>query len=304
MNKKLTAFLALVIILAFMGYIIYDAITEPGRKGQPSTAKDTTYYDNWSVDRTVHLTGAKLTSVTVSDDGTVFLAGDSFIRSLKGDLTDRWNIKTESKITSLALSGDTLFAAMAGTILLVSTEGRLITEWGPYEENSLITSVTADKDLVVFADAGNKLIFVLKKNGELQSLIGQSEEKFIIPSAYFDVALSDNKLFAANTGNRRVETWTTDGKKLSQFGEAGTAPGAFCGCCNPSHFAVIPQGFVTSEKGINRIKILGPEGNFIEFVSANNNFVPSVPLDVASADGKTIYAVNSADATLYIYKRK
>ena len=40
----------------------------------------------------------------------------------------------------------------------------------------------------------------LKKNGELNSMMGQSEEKFVIPSPYFDVALSDDKLFIANTG--------------------------------------------------------------------------------------------------------
>ena len=114
----------------------------------------------------------------------------------------------------------------------------------------------------------------------------------------------ENLVFAANTGYRRIETWTVDGKKISQFGEPGTAPGAFCGCCNPAHFAVIPQGFVTAEKGINRIKILGPDGAFIEFVSSKNSFTASVPLDVASNDGMTIYAANPADSKLYIFKRK
>ncbi len=84
----------------------------------------------------------------------------------------------------------------------------------------------------------------------------------------------------------------------------GHAPGAFCGCCNPAHFAVIPQGFVTAEKGINRIKILDQNGDFVEFVSSQNNFTQSIPLDVASSDGKIIYAANSADNTLYIFKRK
>ena len=35
----------------------------------------------------------------------------------------------------------------------------------------------------------------------------------------------------------------------------------------------------------------------------NNDFIPSIPLDVASADGKTIYAANSVNNTLYIFKR-
>ena len=56
--------------------------------------------------------------------------------------------------------------------------------------------------------------------------------------------------------------------------------------------------------GINRIKILGESGEFIEFVSSKNDFLPSVPLDLASVDGNTIYAANPYDSKLYIFKRK
>ncbi len=35
----------------------------------------------------------------------------------------------------------------------------------------------------------------------------------------------------------------------------------FCGCCNPTNFALLPDGgIVTSEKGLNRIKIYGAHG--------------------------------------------
>ena len=67
---------------------------------------------------------------------------------------------------------------------------------------------------------------------------------------------------------------------------------------------IIPEGFVTAEKGINRIKILNKKGEFVEFVNSKNSFVKSVPLDVASSDGKIIYAANPADSRLYIFKRK
>src|SRR4030043_910411 len=266
MNKKLTALFSLVIILAFIGYIIFDATKDSEKKDSAETSKDTVYNDSWTLFREMQITGGDLSSVAVSEDGIIFLGGDSFVKSLNSDLTDSWNLNTDVKITSLTLSGDTVFASTSETILVISTSGKLITEWGPYERNSILTSVSAGKRFLAIADAGNKRVFILKKNGEMRSMMGQSEEQFVIPSPYFDVALSGDQLFAANTGHRRIETWTTDGKKLSQFGEPGTAPGAFCGCCNPAHFAVIPQGFVTAEKGINRIKILGTNGEFIEFV--------------------------------------
>jgi hypothetical protein len=304
MNKKLTALFALIIILAFIGYIIYDASTGSVKSDDSGILPDTVYDENWSVDRTYNVSEGRLSSVAVAADGKIFLGGDSFVKAVNNDLNDLWKLETEQKITALSVSGDTIFASTPETILLISASGKLLAEWGPYEGNSIITSVSAGKDIVAFADAGTRRVYLLGKTGEMRSMIGQSEEQFVIPSAYFDVALSDNQLFAANTGNRRVETWTLEGRKLSQFGEPGTAPGAFCGCCNPAHFAVIPQGFVTAEKGINRIKILDRNGSFIEFVSAQNDFIPSIPLDVASVDGKTIYAANSVKSKLYIFKRK
>jgi hypothetical protein len=304
MNKKLTALFSLIIILAFIGYVIFDATREPSDKGTVQTVRDTSVKDSWTVSRTIRLKEGKLSAVAVSPDGTVFLGGDSFIESFGSDMVPRWNLKTDSRITSIAVSGDTVFASTPETIILFTSGGKLIADWGPYEENSIITSVSANRRFVAFADAGNKLVMILRKNGELFTMLGQSDEKFIIPSEYFDVALSDNLLFAANTGNRRIEKWSIDGKKLSEFGEPGTAPGAFCGCCNPAHFAIIPQGFVTAEKGINRIKIVSQDGKFVEFVSSYNNYVPSIPLDVASADGRTIYAANSFDSTLYIFTHK
>jgi ABC-type nitrate/sulfonate/bicarbonate transport system substrate-binding protein len=66
---------------------------------------------------------------------------------------------------------------------------------------------------------------------------------------------------------------------------------------------LIPDGFVTAEKGINRIKILNKKGEFVEFVNSHNNFIKSVPLDLASVDGKTIYAAYPAESKLYVFNR-
>jgi len=190
-------------------------------------------------------------------------------------------------------------------ILIISSRGEIKDEWGPFEDNGIITSVTSNNSYVAFADAGNKMLFILDKTGGVKKLIGQNDGQFIIPSPYFDVALnSDNTLFVANTGHRRVETRSIEGILKSYFGEPGTAPGAFCGCCNPAHFIIIPNGFVTAEKGINRIKILNKSGEFVEYVSSKNKFMPSIPLDLASADGNTIYAAYPADSKIYIFTRK
>jgi hypothetical protein len=216
-----------------------------------------------------------------------------------------WTTATPGAITSLSVSGDTVFAGTAKLLLLYSQKGIYIDTWGPFEDKSFITSVTSNKSFVAFADAGNKTVFILAKDGRVKSMIGQTGDKFIIPSPYFEVALDENNsLFISNTGTFSIEKRSFDGDLINRFGFPGTAPDAFCGCCNPAHFALIPGGFITAEKGINRIKILDKNGDFVEFISSKNNFTRSVPLDVASADGKTIYAANQADSKLYIFTRK
>jgi DNA-binding beta-propeller fold protein YncE len=306
MNKKYFALISLVIILTFIGYIVYNTVTS-GKASRQKTEniREPAIQDQWIISREMTPEEGPLLSVAVSAKGDIYLGGDSWLSCYNRQLSRKWTLKTSGKISSVAVNGDTIYASSGETILLISADGKVISEWGPYEANSIITSLTANKLYVAFADAGVKRVFILKKNGELFTMIGQSDRKFIIPSPYFDVAFYGlSTLFVANTGNRRIETFTTDGRYINYFGEPGTAPEAFSGCCNPAHFAVIPQGFVTAEKGINRIKILDPDGKFIEFVSSQNKFTPSVPLDVASVDGKTIYAANPADSKLYIFKRK
>jgi hypothetical protein len=304
-NKKLVALFSLMIILVFIGYIIYDTARAPVYVEEKSTEADKTApSEQWRILQEVFIRDG-LKAVAVSPEGKIYLGGDSFISSYDKDLKEIWTQNTPEKITAITVSNDTIFATSEELIFLITREGKSIGEWGPYEANCLMTSVSANKNYLAVADAGNKTVFILKKDGEVMSMIGHFGEKLLIPSPYFDVSLTpDNVVFMAHTGNFRIEKRSIDGRLLSSFGEPGSSPEAFCGCCNPAHFTVIPQGFVTAEKGINRIKILGPEGGFIEYVSSENDFIASTPLDVASADGNIIYGANPADGNLYVFMRK
>jgi DNA-binding beta-propeller fold protein YncE len=306
MNKKLAAFLAVLIILIFIGYMIFNTFRSEGFQTNDNVRSANVFLpDSWNNISEIKSTEGSLKAVSVSPDGSVYIGGDSFISCYDKDLKLKWNIKTSYPVISLSCFNDTIFAATIDQILVLNSEGKIKNEWGPFEDNSIFTSITSNKSYIALADAGNKTVLILDKGGEVKKLIGQNDGQFIIPSPYFDVALtSDNTLYVANTGHRRIEKRTIDGKLISYFGEPGMAPEAFCGCCNPSHFILIPNGFVTAEKGLNRIKILSNSGEFVEFVSSNNNFLASLPLDLASADGKIIYAANPADSKLYLFKRK
>ena len=305
MNKKITTVFSVLIIVAFIGYIIFDTSRPEGISEKENKASNfDSLPSKWKISGELKVKEGSLKAVTVSCAGNIFVGGDSFVSCYSKDLNLLWNLKTPYPVTSLSNSGDTIFAATIEMILIISKDGKLIDEWGPFEDKAYITSVASNRSIVIFADAGNKMVVTLDKNGRVTKLIGQNDGQFILPSPYFDVALdTDNSFFVANTGHRRIETRTAEGKMISSIGEPGMAPGAFCGCCNPAHFIVVPEGFVTAEKGINRIKIIRKTGEFVEFVSSKNKFTPSVPLDLASPDGATIYAANPADSRLYVFTR-
>jgi hypothetical protein len=305
MKKRLTTVFSVLIIVVFIAYIIFDT-TRPSGTDQIMSTKipPDSLQEKWRISDELAVRDGSLKAVAVSPAGNIYIGGESFVACYDKDLRQLWSLKTEFPVTALSNCGDTIYASTLDLILVIGRDGKLRDEWGPFEDNSFITSVSSNKSNIAYADAGNKMIVVLDRHGKVIKIIGQGDGQFILPSPYFDVAMSEtNDLFIANTGHRRIETRTIEGKLISMFGEPGMAPEAFCGCCNPAHFALIPQGFVTAEKGINRIKIIGKTGDFIEYVSSKNKFLPSIPLDIASADGKSIYAANPADSKLYKFIR-
>jgi hypothetical protein len=305
MNRKLVTVLSVLVIIVFIGYIVLDT-ARPGGTTKDESGKQVTNQvpDEWKISNEIKADGDSLKAVTVSSSGKIYAGGNSFVSCYDSDLNLIWNIKTPAAVRALSNYGDSVFAATRSQILVMNPEGKILNEWGPFEDGSLITSVSANRKFIAFADAGNKTVFILDKGGEVKKIIGQNDKQFIIPSPFFDIALdNDDNLFVANTGHHRIETRTIDGVLKSSFGEPGLAPEYFCGCCAPAHFALIPQGFVTAEKGINRIKILNKNGEFVEFVNSKNNFIKSVPLDLASADGVRIYAAYPGDSKLYVFNR-
>jgi hypothetical protein len=305
MKNKVLTVISVMIIIAFIVFMIVDlSFSSDGPQPEAKQTGLTKTQDQWQVSETYYCSLGSLKAVAVSNVGDLYLGGESFITCLTNNLSPKWSIMTDKPITALTVSNKTIYASTQETIFLVSNEGLIIGEWGPYESNSMITSVSSNDDFVAFADASNKRIFVLKKDGELAYMIGQANHKFIIPSPYFDIFLSDyNILYAANTGKHRVEEWTLDGKQINTFGVAGLAPDSFCGCCNPAHLTLYHNNLVTAEKGINRIKILNNDGEFVESVSSKNQFIASLPLDVA-AYGDKIYGANQADSKLYVFTRR
>ena len=306
MNKKLALYISLAIIILFMLFIVYDTMTSNNVAIDQKiiTLPDEQQEAMWEIAAELVAPYGDLKAVATTDKG-VLIGGDSFIALYNYDLKPLWNSSLSNPVGAIAAYGDIIYASTIETILLFTTEGEQIDEWGPFDDNSIITSIAANRDYVAFADAGDKVVFVLNKAGALVSLVGQPGNQYVVPSPYFDVSFSDDEsLVTVNPGKMNIEFRTINGEITSYFGEPGTALEYFCGCCNPSHFAFLPGGnLVTAEKGINRIKIVEKDGHLVELVAQPEQFTAFVPVDLA-VGRENIYAANPANSTLYVFKRK
>ena len=306
MKRKTAGIFAVIIIIVCIGYIVYDIATGRSDNKIIIEPEDTTQgiNTNWDIIHELRFTDGTLKAVASSKEA-IYCGGDSFLVCLDLNYERLWSINTGNPVNALCYNNDTLYAATYDKILLYDITGIFIGEWGPYDDGAFLTGLSANKNYLAIADAGNKLVFVVDKNGALKSIVGYPGNQFIIPSFYFDVALTPfDTLLVANTGRRQIEFRTIEGRLVRAIGEEGDSFRDFCGCCNPSHFALMPNGnIVTAEKGINRIKILRTSGKLVEPVAQMGIFKASIPLDIAVGENGHIYGAYSGNSTLYSFER-
>jgi DNA-binding beta-propeller fold protein YncE len=167
------------------------------------------------------------------------------------------------------------FDASGQSVLTWGTEGR---EAGQLQ---YVTGLAVDnkRSALFVCDAGNRKVHYYSLNGDYV----ESHGGFTIPSPYFDCALDNQgRLWVANTAEHRLERYDSDWKRQEQWGEYGTAPHQFSGCCNPTNFAFCVDGIcVTTEKGIPRLKAYDGSGKLLAFLGPDAFSAGVAGLDVA-----------------------
>ena len=126
----------------------------------------------------------------------------------------------------------------------------------------------------------------------------------VLPSPYCDVIVSD-AVWGANTGRLSIEKYSLDGKFISAWGKPGVGLSEFPGCCNPAHIARTPSGgFVTSEKGLLRIKEFDGSGKFIGLITRPGDFHPTAhPPAVAVDNAGRVYALDTYRKAVRVFER-
>jgi hypothetical protein len=221
-------------------------------------------------------TGLESSNAVVIDlRGRICVAGDKAVRIFSPPDTTPDEIKLADTPRSLAVAPDgKIYVGTGDHVEIYDASGNLLARWNSLGPKAVLTSIAVGENDVFVADAGNRIVVHYDKAGQVVNLIGKRDPDrdipgFVVPSPYFDLAVGrDGLLRVANPGRRRIEAYTFDGDLEFWWGRHSAAIEGFCGCCNPVNFAILPDGaFVTSEKGLVRVKIYDSSGRFVGVVA-------------------------------------
>lgn len=252
-------------------------------------------------------------AITIVND-LIYLAGDTHIKVIdrSGDLQNEFLLS--DKPLAVEVKGDRIYVGFKQMIQVLDREGKVISEWKLENENTYLTAIAVHNGNVFIADAGTRRIHHFTPEGEkLNEFEGKAREDvlhgFIIPSPYFDIDFNpDGELWVVNPGMHSLENYTLDGSLRAHWNKTSMKTEGFSGCCNPAHYTFLEDGsYVTSEKGLVRIKIYRPSGEFEGVVAPPGKFddkIEGQAPDVATDSQGNIYALDFDRNILRVFELK
>ena len=274
-------------------------------------------------------TGFKISrAITVDRESNLYAAGDESVRVFKlqnGRHVFEREINLDDSPHCIKLADEKIYLGMKDHVRVYDRAGQRLSIWDTLGNKAALTSIDVYKNDVFVADAGNRIIVRYDKQGQIKNYIGKKEPErnipgFVIPSHNFDLAVAaDGLLRVVNPGRHRIEAYTFDGDLEFFWGRASMSIEGFCGCCNPANFAIDPDGsFITSEKGLVRVKIYNSEGEFIGVVASPEQLFrggakyagqvvtesQAPGFDVAVDNKGKIYILDTIKNIIRIFKKK
>lgn len=246
-------------------------------------------------------------------DGLIYLVGDKscMVINEKGERLHQINL--DDNPTRVIAEESKVYIIFKNKYAVYDSKLNLLKEVMVDSGESYLTDLTVSGKDIFIADAGARKIYRHNIEGTLINTIeGKAEERavhgFIIPSPYFDLEINPyGDLWVVNPGLHTLENYTPEGKLREHWKASGAQTENFSGCCNPAHFCFLPDGsFVTSEKGLVRIKVYKPSGEFLGVVAPPKVFEDKIEgqaPDVDSDDQGNIYALDLDRKVLRVFEK-
>ncbi len=262
----------------------------------------------------------ELKRLCLGPDASLWLTAGKRVVALDLQGGKKTEFTASEEVRCLAAAPDgRLLVGLKERIEVVDAQGRRQARWDAPAKKAWFTSLAAGPADVFASDAGNRAVYRLDWNGKLLGRLGEKDKAagvsgYVVPSPYFDLEIgSDNLLWVVNPGFHRFQAFTFDGRLQQTWGDPSFAIEGFCGCCNPSYFTRLADGrFVTSEKGLARIKVYSAAGKFESVVAGPEEFpkyfenlnATPIPMDVAADSAGRIYVADTLGNQVRIYRRK
>jgi len=251
--------------------------------------------------------------IAIDKSDNIYIAGKGKVVIFDSQLALKSSFKIDNEAKCVGVGEDgNIYLGIQDHIEVFEPNGKLINSWNAVNSKSVITSIAISEKYVYIADAGNRIVYQYKKDGDLVKEIGKKNPEkgilgFVIPSPYFDLLIGrEGELWVVNPGRHALESYNENGDQVSSWAKASMGIDGFCGCCNPSNIAMLSDGsFVTSEKAIERVKVHLPNGDFKCVVATPDGFeegTKGIDLGVDSKD--RIYVLDPIKNIVRVFEHK
>lgn len=308
MKKRGLTIVILVIVGIIMGVILVDFFgNRPDRRGENPYALEVDQYREVDTELISHkeTRNFSLGLMTSSDmslhENILYVSGNSSLVVLPLDGAPATMHEILHGATCLEVDDQHIFIGFGSYVAKYSHEGELLQQWADMGERTVLTNLAIKGDLIYAADAGNRRIVIFNREGELSGQFeGKAESEaghgFIVPSANFDLAVNSfGELWVVNPGKHALENYSDDGRMRGFWENISFEIDGFLGCCNPARITTLEDGsFVTSEKGIVRIKIYDQSGTLKSVVASPELFngEEAEAPEVCADENNVIYALD------------
>lgn len=319
MKQKIIILSAIILLLTLVAFMVKDFFFSKPESRNPyefelnNVRTGDTSMAAYTETSQIETTLEEIHGLATDASGKIYVGGKDGVEifDASGKAETKFEIDGTANCIAVSEKG-IIFLGIQDHIEKWNNSGKQLDKWGSFGNDALLTSIAVKGENVFIADAGLRVVYNCHVKGYLFNKIGLKDPAtgvpgFIIPSPYFDLSIStDGNLWVVNPGRHSFEKYTSDGELLTSWSKASMAMEGFCGCCNPSNFAFLNDSlFVTSEKGIERVKIYNTDGTFLAVVATPDQFEEGTTgLDLAVDNQNRILVLDPAKKLVRIFEPK